>query len=139
MGAWGYKAYENDTAGDWMFRVFVDKIRKTVTSPKADTDETLAAVAVVLDLGLVPWFSKASLNDALDRVVANDAKCGAWSEEKHGRLRRRYLKRLRDRMDAVPSNAWSPMGLILHNVKPKAKRAVPARRPATTRPARWAE
>jgi len=58
MGAWGYGAYENDTAGDWMFKHVVPRLLRTITVKGAYTHEVLAALAVAQDLGLTKKAAK---------------------------------------------------------------------------------
>lgn len=118
MGAWGYGAYENDTAGDWMWKHFVPRIKKTILATRGNADEMLAAIAIVLDLDLVPWFSKEEIGAAFAYVEKQDGKYH-WKDDP---ARRRYLKNLRRRFNRTPGNSWSPMGLIHKNIRPKGVR-----------------
>ena len=145
MGAWGYGAYENDAAGDWMFKHVVPRLLRTISSKGADTHEVLAALAVAHDLGLAPWLDAAEVDAAFARIDAAD---DAWDDPAR---RRRYVRTLQRRIHkalggaggaawrglriAQPSTrSWSPLGVIASKDPPAKK--TPSTKPQRTTKAR---
>jgi hypothetical protein len=111
MGAWGYEAYENDTAGDWVFKHFMPRLRRTIASKRADTHEQLAALAVALDLGLAPWLDLGEVDAAVARIDEADLDAG-WDDLA---ARRRYVRLLQRRIHKdrkLPTRSWSPLGVL---------------------------
>lgn len=111
MGAWGYEAYENDTAGDWVFKHFMPRLRRTIASKRADTHEQLAALAVACDLGLSPWLDLGEVDAAVERIEADDLDAD-WDDLA---ARRRYVRLLQRRIHKdrkLPTRSWSPLGVL---------------------------
>jgi DNA-binding XRE family transcriptional regulator len=119
MGAWGYAAYENDTAGDWVFKNVVPHLRGTIGSPRTDTHETLVALAVACDLSLVRWLDPGEIDAAFEAIDEDDENAG-WSDLD---ARRRYVRALRHRVRKAlesPTRFWSPVDAI--GGKPSVKK-----------------
>ena len=139
MGAWGYGAYENDTAGDWLFRHVVPKLLRTISSKGADPHETLAALAVAHDLGLAPWLDAAEVDAAFARIEKADDASG-WDDPARRRrsvrtLQRRIHKALGGAGGAGRStSAWSPLRVIASKDPPAKK--TPSTKPRRTTKAR---
>jgi hypothetical protein len=106
MGAWGVAAYDNDTAADWVFDKIKPAIDRALYSPYAQVEEVVAALAVAVDLDLVPWLAWDRVEAALARIEASDAKTG-WKEPKARAL---YLKKLARKLEAGrKAAAWTPL------------------------------
>lgn len=121
MGAWGVAAYDNDTAADWVFDKIKPVIDRALYSPYAQVEEVLAALAVAVDLNLVPWLAWDRVEAALARIEASDAKTG-WKEPK---ARAIYLKKLARRLEAGrKAAAWTPLAAIK-----VSKKAAPSSKP----------
>jgi hypothetical protein len=105
MGAWGHTAYENDTAGDWVWKRIVRPAARLIRSKRADTDEVLLALALVVDLKLAAWFDPAELKAALARVREDD-KTREWKDPAK---RARYLAKLARGFKVAPQARWSPI------------------------------
>lgn len=106
MGAWGVTAYDNDTAADWVFDKIKPAIDRALYSPYAQAEEVLAALAVAVDLKLVPWLAWDRVEAALARIEADDKKTG-WKEPKARAL---YLKKLARKLEAGRKAAgWTPL------------------------------
>ena len=109
MGSWGYKAYDNDTAADWMMDRVMPIIGKTVLSPYSNAEEVLAALALAADLKLVPWIGWEDIERALARVKADDKKVKWRNPEK----RAAYLRNLHARLKrGRKASAWTPLAMI---------------------------
>ena len=120
MGAWGYEAYENDTARDWLFKHFVPRLRRTIASKRADTHEQLAALAIACDLGLSPWLNLGEVDAAVARIERVDELAG-WDDLA---ARRRYVKLLQRRIykyRELPTRSWSPLGVVAGAIVPVKK------------------
>lgn len=119
MGSWGYKAYDNDRAADWVTDRIMPIIGKTVLSPYSDAEEVLAALALLADLKLVPWVAREDIERALARVKADDKKVGWRDPEK----RAAYLRNLHARLKRGRKTcAWTPMA-AMHGSKRKKRKA----------------
>jgi hypothetical protein len=128
MGAWGYGAYENDTAGDWLFRHVVPRLLRTISSKGADPHEVLAALAVAHDLALAPWLDLAEVDAAFARIEEADEASG-WDDPTR---RRRYVRTLQRRIHKALSSttrSWSPLCVI-------ASKDPPTKKTPTTKPRR---
>jgi hypothetical protein len=120
MGAWGYEAYENDTAGNWLFKHFVPRLRRTIASKRADTHEQLAALAIACDLGLSPWLDLGEVDAAVARIDKDDLEAG-WDDLA---ARRRYVKLLQRRIykdRVLPTRSWSPLFTVTSETPPATK------------------
>jgi len=136
MGAWGYGAYENDTAGDWLFRHVVPKLLRTIALKGADPHETLAALAVAHDLGLAPWLDAAEVDAAFARIEKADGD--GWDDPAR---RRRSVRTLQRRIHkalggnggggagGAGARSWSPLRVI-------ASKDPPAKKTPSTKPRR---
>lgn len=123
MGSWGYKAYDNDTAADWVMEQVVPVIGKTLRSPYTEAEEVLAALALAADLKLVPWIAWEDIERALARVKASDKKV-KWRDPKK---RAAYLRSLRARLKrGRKASAWTPMAAM--NGSKRKKRTHPRKR-----------
>jgi hypothetical protein len=129
MGAWGYGAYENDAAGDWLFRHVVPQLLRTISSKSADTHEVLAALAVAHDLAIAPWLDLAEVDAAFARIEESDEASG-WDDPTR---RRRYVRTLQRRihkaLSSTTTRSWSPLCVI-------ASKDPPAKKNPTTKPRR---
>lgn len=127
MGAWGVAAYDNDTAADWLFDKIKPAIDRAIYSTYSQPEEVLAALAVAVDLNLVPWLAWDRVEAALARIEASDAKTG-WKEPE---ARAAYLKKLAKRLEAgrTPA-AWTPLAAF-NRVKAAKKKAAAKPRRAT--------
>lgn len=128
MGAWGYGAYENDAAGDWLFRHVVPQLFRTISSKSADTHEVLAALAVAHDLAIAPWLDLTEVDAAFARIEESDEASG-WDDPTR---RRRYVRTLQRRIHKALSSttrSWSPLCVI-------ASKDPPAKKNPTTKPRR---
>lgn len=94
MGAWGYKAYENDTAMDWLNETILKKLKSAIFSKRSDPHEILAALAIVDEIDLKHHFNKEDLEAALDRIRASDEALGWRFPDK----RRAYVNALAKRL-----------------------------------------
>lgn len=124
MGAWGYGAYENDTAGDWLFKHVVRPMKKVLEQRRPDPDKILLTLALIDELELMPWFTEDEITGALALVWANDQKRD-WKEPKK---RAAYLKVLEKRLDRTgykPGTRWSPVSMIFY--APKGKKGKKAK------------
>ncbi len=128
MGAWGYGAYENDAAGDWLFQHIVPRLLRTISSKGADPHEALAALAVAHDLALAPWLDLAEVDAAFARIEEADEASG-WDDPTR---RRRYVRTLQRRIHKALSSttrSWSPLCVI-------ASKDPPTKKTPTTKPRR---
>ena len=128
MGAWGYGAYENDAAGDWLFRHVVPQLFRTISSKSADTHEVLAALAVAHDLAIAPWLDLTEVDAAFARIEESDEASG-WDDPTR---RRRYVRTLQRRIHKALSSttrSWSPLCVI-------TSKDPPAKKNPTTKPRR---
>ena len=114
MGAWGHTAYENDTAGDWVWKRIVRPAERLIRSKRADTDEVLLALALVVDLKVAAWFDANDLKAALARVREDD-KTREWKDPVK---RARYLAKLARGFKVTPQGRWVPWAKMRD---PKAK------------------
>jgi hypothetical protein len=142
MGAWGYGAYENDAAGDWMFKHVVPRLLRTISSKGADTHEVLAALAVAQDLGITPWLDAVEIDAAFTRIEKADDANG-WDDPAR---RRRYVRTLQRRINKAlggaggaggaggSTSAWSPLRVIASKDPPAKK--TPSTKPRRTTKAR---
>ena len=90
MGTWGFKTFENDNAGDWVYDLEDSKDRTVIHSAlnrilksgeyleASDCQEGLAAAEVVL----------AGVSGDRARVTE---EVGAWLDKKHGLFRKRSV------------------------------------------------
>lgn len=125
MGSWGHKAYDNDTASDWMMEEVMPAVVRTIRSPFSRDQEVLAALALAADLKLVPWIAWDDIERALARVKASDKKVG-WRDPAK---RAAYLRNLHARLKrGRKASAWTPMA-ALRGSKRK-KRTHPRKRKA---------
>lgn len=118
MGAWGVKAYDNDTAADWVFDKITKAIERALNSRSSEPEEVLAALAVAVDLGLVPWLDWESVENALALVKRNDEKT-KWKTPEE---RAAYLKAFRARLRrGRKASGWTPLTAVLKKTKTKTK------------------
>lgn len=118
MGAWGVTAYDNDTAADWVFDKIKREIDRVLYSPYAQVEEVLAALAVAVDLKLVPWLAWDRVEAALVRIEADDKKTG-WKEPK---ARAAYLRKLARRLQAGrKASGWTPLTALRLKKSKKSK------------------
>ena len=129
MGAWGVTAYDNDTASDWVFDRIKPAIDRALYSPYSQPEEVLAALAVAVDLNLVPWLAWDRVEAALARIEYSDAKVG-WKEPK---ARAAYLKKLARKLKAGrKAAAWTPLAVVRKAKKAAAKTQRAAPKPPRT-------
>lgn len=116
MGAWGYGAADNDTAGDWLAENLLPQLRGVIEDSDAGPEETLLALVIVLDLGLRGYIRGGDLWEAFDRVVAEDETL-EWRNAAH---RRKYIDHVRAVLDGkLPG----PIGLTAGpRIKERTKR-----------------
>ena len=134
MGAWGVKAYDNDTAADWVFDKITKAIERALNSRSSEPEEVLAALAVAVDLGLVPWLDWESVEKALALVKHNDEKT-KWKTPEE---RAAYLKAFRARLRrGRKASGWTPSGWTpLTDVLTKTKAKTKAKTKTKTKPRR---
>lgn len=112
------KAYDNDTAADWVFTKVKREIERALHSPYSDPEEVLAALAVAADLGLVPWLAWEDVQKGMTRVKYADAKV-KWKNPKE---RVAYLKAFRARLRrGRKASGWTPLTAVLKKRPKKAK------------------
>lgn len=101
MGAWGYEGLENDAALDWLGKVVMTPAARVIRDERANPDEVLAAMEVLIRLNSTYYVDPAVVRAALDRVRKHDEDSG-WRDAES---RRDYLDRLASKFKLVTASA----------------------------------